>query len=95
MLANLLCIGTTGMKMTTGRRINGRGDLADLDGRLFAELRVWHWDRVEQNFGIGMTRRPIELCGCCLFYDSTQIHNGYPITDMFNNRKVVGDKQIA
>lgn len=49
----------------------------------------------EQCFGVGVRRSIKQIVFGGDFHDSTEIHDGNPVTDVFNDTQIVGDEQIG
>ncbi len=60
-------------------------------------LQIWigYWRCGKKGSGIGMDSLIIENSGGRQFDDSPQVHDRNPGAEMFNDRQVMGDKQIS
>ena len=86
-----------GMKRTTTGRVKGTGDLPFQDDVFagFFDKGIGDRDGGKQGSGIGVERIFIEGLGVGHFHDSSQIHDGYPVTHVPHYGKIVGYEEIT
>ena len=94
-LASRSSMSAAGVKVTSMRRIDGTGYVALKDNPLSFDRGVGDWNGREQGLGIWVCRPCIERLLWSHLYELAQVHNGNAIADVFDNRQVVRDEQIA
>ena len=64
-----------------------------LDGHFQSDIcGVGHWSRGYKSLGVRMDRICEESFASCQFDNPTEIHDGYSMTNMLHNTKIVRDK---
>jgi len=92
---DIFCIETARVKPTPWRRIDGAGNIPLQNNPFLFHGWVRSWGGRQQGLGIGVQRAPIEFIAIGEFHDFAQVHNGYPVTDVFYNAQVVGYEQVC
>src|SRR5258707_792134 len=87
-------MGTAGMEVTTGGRVEGRGYLA-LHRLEAAPALIESWDLGEKRLGIGMVRLPEQLLGGRALDDAAQVHDQDAVGDVLDDAEVVADEEIG
>lgn len=90
-----LGIGTAGMEVTAGRRIERRRDFSPDEQTVARAVRVGDRHGVEERFAVGVAGGVIQSFGGSQFDDPSEIHDRDPIADVLDHRKIVRDKEIS
>ena len=95
--AQLLPEPAPGVEPAPRRRLRGVRRIAGQDDPLPPRLgrRVGHRHRRQQRHGVGMPGIGVEIGRAALLHDLPQIHNGYAMAEVADDREVVGDEQIG
>ena len=92
--ADLFLVGAASVEMATRGRMHGTRDVSFENDPLFADIRVGHRNSREQRNRIRMQRGSVKVFVSGDLNNSSQVHHGDPIADMFNNSQVVSDDDI-
>jgi len=85
------------MKVATGGRVEGAGDLSLEDDMLTGLFNkgIGHGHRREEGLRIGVKRIFVEGHLIDDLHDTSQIHDGDTGTDVPDNGEIMGDKEIG
>ena len=59
------------------------------------QSRIWNGIRREEGLGIGMLGVAVEVFTLGQFCNSPQVHDRYPVADMFHHVEIVGDEKVG
>ena len=93
--AALHTLGAPSCQRTSCLVTNGAGDIPLQHNSLFLYKRRFRGDRRQQCLCIRMQRVVIQLIRITQLHDTSQIHNGDPVTYMLDNTQIMGDKHIC
>ena len=83
------------MEGATRWRINGAGDITFYEKGFRLAVRIRQGYGLPQCSGIRMARRNAEVLGGGQLDNPAQIHHCNPVTDMFDDAQIVGNKNIG
>ena len=86
---------TSGMELTSLRRICGAGKFAFQCHRLGLSVRIRNGNRREERLRIRVLRVTADILGSTGLNDVTQVHYGNTVGDVLNDGKVVGNEEIG
>ena len=87
----------SGVEVAAGRRVRRARHVTGQDDPLAAALddRVRDRHCRQQGDRVGMERAIVQIDGGRRFDEAAQVHNGYPVADVADDREVVGDEQVG
>ena len=88
-MAPLRCISAAGREQTAFRRVQGTGNLALKDDLILFCMNIRDRDRGEESSCIGVEWISIELLFVCKLHDPSQIHDSYPVAQIFYHTQIV------
>ena len=92
--ADLLAMGAACMEPAPLGRIDGAGDSAGYNDPFLVHLRVRLRDSGNKGLGIRMEGITIQFVTVSQLHHFSQIHDSYPVTDMFHRGHTVGDEDV-
>ena len=93
--AGFLGDGTARVKGTTGRRMDGGGNIAGQEDALAFGIGIHFGYGGDEGLGVGMFRLVEEVAGFGGFDDFSQVHDHDPAADVFDDSEVVRDEQVG
>lgn len=88
-------VGTTGMEMATGGRVDGAGDVAVEDLAPLFGAGHGHGYGGQQGFGVGVCGRAEDVGGVADLDDTAEVHDGDVVGDVADNAEVVADEEVG
>ncbi len=85
---------TAWVKRATRRRIRGRGHVAAQDYAASPCLWIGNRNRREKRLRVRHHRLTVKILARSKLYDPSEIHDRHPVSDVFDDRKVVCDEEV-
>ena len=92
---NFHTLTATGVELTTGRRVNGAGNIPAQNNTVHLHIGVGNGYGGEQRFRVRMHRILENILRRTVLHHTAQIHNPDIIGNMFNDGQVVRNKDIG
>jgi hypothetical protein len=94
-LANILRVRTTGVKAAAAWVLGRIRHLTGENDALHLGLGIGLWNGRKQRLGVWMKGALEEVIGVRQLDDLTGVHNGNPISDMFDHSQIVSDEDVG
>jgi hypothetical protein len=95
LVANGFAMRATGMKATTGRRVNRARDVTLQNRAFFLTTRIGNRNRREQSPRVGMLGVAVDGIALGNLDDLAEVHDSHSMTDVLDHSQVMGDEKIG
>ena len=95
LLALLICVRASGVKVTATGWAQRTGDVALYERAVARHAGIGLRYRTQQRPCVGVFRIGENLVGVAHLYHTAKVHDGHPLAGMLNEGQIVGDQQIG